>query len=82
MVKLSEQELIDLHSHSFKNKETLRQKSVAGCFCCCKVFPTSAIKEYTDEGDTAICPNCGIDSVLDEVGENLLFQMNQRWFNV
>jgi hypothetical protein len=46
---------------------------------------SSEISEYTDDGHTAKCPKCGIDSVIpgnvDEViDEKLLEEMNEYWF--
>ena len=48
---------------SFKNRKLLEQSQLCGCYYCCKIYPTSKIKEWTDRGETAICP-CGIDSVV------------------
>lgn len=52
---------------------------MAGCFGCLKTFPVSAIEEYTDD-DTAVCPHCGIDSVLDELDSRVLAQMQEKFF--
>jgi hypothetical protein len=49
---------------AFKNKEVLKSSIWAGCYCCCSQFNTSDIKEWVDRGETAICPKCGIDSVI------------------
>ena len=35
-----------------------------GCFYCCKTFNIGDVDEFVDDGKTAICPKCGIDSVL------------------
>jgi hypothetical protein len=37
---------------------------VAGCFYCIPVFDVEEIEEWIDGGQTALCPHCGIDSVL------------------
>ncbi len=40
--------------------------SKCGCFYCLSTFPGAEIREWIDEGTTALCPKCGIDSVLSE----------------
>jgi NAD-dependent SIR2 family protein deacetylase len=45
----------------------MTRRAVAGCYYCLKVFPLTAIKKYVDDGETPLCPYCGIDAVLDGV---------------
>jgi hypothetical protein len=45
----------------------------------------SEIEEWTDEGKTAMCPRCGIDSVIGSasgfpMSSNFLRQMHSHWF--
>lgn len=48
------------------NEERLKQSKVCGCYYCAKVFDVSEITEWVDDSPrTAICPYCGIDSVID-----------------
>jgi hypothetical protein len=35
-----------------------------GCFYCKSIFAPSKIVEWVDDDDTALCPFCGIDSVI------------------
>ena len=54
---------------SFKNRSALQESETAGCYFCCNTYPVTEITEYTDAnkagvGQTALCPKCGIDSVL------------------
>jgi NAD-dependent SIR2 family protein deacetylase len=51
-----------------RNKNTLQNSKNAGCFKCLKVFETQTITEYTDQGETGLCPHCGYDSVIAENG--------------
>jgi hypothetical protein len=42
---------------------------MCGCFFCLATFPPGEIKDWVDEnedgvGQTALCPYCGIDSVI------------------
>ena len=75
---------------SIHNKDTLSNSQQCGCFHCLKVFSPSEIEEWCDEseddvGVTAICPYCGVDSVLSEDSEypltdGFLSAMKERWF--
>lgn len=49
---------------SFKNRDILKKYNKCSCFFCLKTFNTSKINEYIDENQTALCPFCGIDSVV------------------
>ena len=52
---------------SFHNKEAIESTKMVSCYFCCNVYPSSRIKHFVDSGATAICPICGIDSVLKGV---------------
>jgi len=58
--------------------------SEAGCFYCLQTFPPSAVEDWCDEGETAYCPRCGIDSVIGnvavDVSPQLLSEMHSYWF--
>jgi hypothetical protein len=50
-----------------------------------KVFPPSEIEDWTDDDDTALCPKCGIDSVIGSVSgypieREFLQKMHDHWF--
>jgi hypothetical protein len=50
-----------------------------------KIFNPAEITEWVDDGDTALCPYCGIDSVIGEssgfpITDKFLKEMHQRWF--
>ncbi|HEX5724898.1 MAG TPA: cytoplasmic protein [Longimicrobiaceae bacterium] len=56
-----------------------------GCFYCLKAFPPSAIAEWVDRGETALCPRCGIDAVLGSASgypltREFLREMRSFWF--
>lgn len=50
---------------AFKNRDSIMESPQNQCICyrCCTKFIASDIKEWVDGGETALCPNCGIDSV-------------------
>ena len=68
-------ELEKAHKFCSYHRDIIEQEAVlCGCFYCCTTFLPEKIIEWTDilvkrGGDgirakTALCPNCGIDSVL------------------
>lgn len=77
---------IEAHKYSSNNKSQLEEERKCGCFYCITVFNSDEIEEWIDEGDgTAICPYCGMDSVIGEasgypITKGFLKQMNEYWF--
>lgn len=59
---------IDACMHnSFKNRKALEEAGVCGCYHCGEIFPyhKEIPEEYfVDNGQTLVCPYCGIDSVI------------------
>lgn len=90
---LTGQELFELmdkmspfHALSYNNKEALSQSDRCGCFWCCEIYSPQKIKEWTDEGLTAICPQCSIDSIIAEtpelpLNEEFLENMHTAFFS-
>ena len=82
----------DAHEHSSNHRCEVAASTLCGCFYCCQTFAPSAIKEWVDPADddletgrTALCPFCGIDSVIgDKSGYRLtpefLRTLNRYWF--
>lgn len=74
------------HAYSVDHKPELEKDKVCGCFYCCKIFNPIDIKEWVeDTRGTALCPYCGIDSVIGEssgfpITEEFLNEMHKRWF--
>lgn len=49
------------------NENRLKKAGKCGCYYCGEVFDVNDIKEWVDDAPrTAICPYCGIDSVIHE----------------
>lgn len=38
-----------------------------GCFHCLHVFEAGEVIDWTDDGDTPLCPECGVAAVLEGV---------------
>ena len=77
----------DEHKKSFKNAAAVRQSTKCGCFNCQRIFDANKVIDFVTERDgqkTALCPYCGIDSVIQdfnvEVTPALLKTMNREWF--
>lgn len=80
------EDYIEAHKFSINNKERLLHDKKCGCFYCQTVFNPNEINEWVrDLTGTAICPYCGIDSVIGEssgfpITVEFLKEMNKEWF--
>ena len=77
--------LQDAHKHCLKNRGEIEKSTLSACFYCENIFPPAEIQEWVDDGQTAICPHCGIDAVLGNwsgfgLTKEFLHNMNERWF--
>ena len=78
------------HKCSIWNWEDILESDICGCFYCMSTFFSAEIKEICDadslKGSTAICPKCGIDSVLGSKSgypvddQAFLEEMRNYWF--
>jgi hypothetical protein len=76
---------IAAHAFSSHQRGSVMKSNLCGCFYCLELFLPTEICEWTDAGDTAMCPKCGIDSVIaSEAGYPLtrefLGRMQEHWF--
>lgn len=77
---------IEAHKFSSNHKEELLKDKKCGCFFCATIFDPKEIVEWIpDEQGTAICPYCGIDSVIGEssgypITKEFLRKMRDYWF--
>lgn len=92
------QKLEDIFKYNKEHKDDLQKSVLAGCYYCCKIYEAISIEEWcvstmTKEQrgqkhllpeDCAICPNCGIDSVLPDskvgLSVEMLKDMHDYWF--
>lgn len=58
--------LKQLHDKSLGNRADLAAGGQCGCFHCLRTFPSVAIAQYLEKEGTALCPHCGVDSILAE----------------
>ena len=78
------------HKHSIYHEEEILESDICGCFYCTSTFLPLEIEEWCDvgapKGSTALCPQCGIDSVLGSGSgfpvDDLEFleEMRRYWF--
>jgi hypothetical protein len=82
------------HKFCTRNRELIAKSTLCGCFYCLAIFSPEEIVDWVDwpdgavdqlaEGGTALCPRCGIDSVLPNppvaVDPQLLADMKEAWF--
>lgn len=85
MPLMTSDELKAAHKHSFKSRAEIEKSSICGCFYCGRMFAPTEIAEWTDDGQTAMCPCCGIDSVVGsasgfQITKEFLDEMNTYWF--
>ena len=88
MNKYSTEFLEQAHKDCSLHKDEILRSRLCGCFYCEQTFLPSDIEEWIEEnyskGQTAICPKCGIDSVLGSdypvSDKQFLNAMNKYWF--
>lgn len=77
---------IDAHRFCINNRRELEKDAVCGCFYCLKIFdPKEIIEWIEDTSGTAICPYCGIDSIIGTytgypITHEFLEKMYRYWF--
>lgn len=77
-------------SKSRNNREALKNSGLCGCYYCEETYPPTEITEWVDEdkegvGQTALCPQCHIDSVLGnsqgiDLSPESLKRLRRAWF--
>ncbi|MDF2946664.1 MAG: conserved hypothetical cytosolic protein [Bacillales bacterium] len=85
--KLEQGPHIIAHKHSINNQESIEVSEICGCFYCLEFFSPDEVEEWIDDvnGKTALCPHCGIDSVIGDaagysLNETFLEKMHEYWF--
>lgn len=76
---------VGAHKHSSNHREELVASEVCGCFYCLGTFSPDRIVDWVDGNTTALCPLCGIDSVLGSasgfaISDEFLGRMKAYWF--
>lgn len=84
---MTKEELQQAHNRSIRHKAELGMSDKCGCYYCQQTFEPKQITEWCDKGVTALCPFCGIDSVIGsasgfDLTPEFLQEMNERWFSM
>jgi hypothetical protein len=86
---VADPDYISAHKQCIRHREEILRSEVCGCFYCLEIFKPQEIFEWIDEqnpaGQTALCPRCGIDSVIGSASGypitlDFLTAMNRHWF--
>ena len=62
--------------HATNHRAELDDSAHCGCFFCFRTFSSVEIQIWIDKDQTALCPRCGIDSVI---GAASGFEINDRF---
>jgi hypothetical protein len=85
-----DRDLDHVHKLSIRHRHLIETAAQCGCFYCGAIFRPSEILDWVDgdspeTGVTALCPKCGIDSVLPsppiDVTPEFLARMQQYYFS-
>jgi hypothetical protein len=86
----AQRDIIEAHIKSARHRVEVMAAENCGCFYCCAQFVPREITDWVDPvsddmqaGTTALCPKCGIDSVIPmEAGIDAEFlrRMKRHWF--
>lgn len=63
---------LDAHKHASRHRVEIEGSTRCGCFFCFRTFPPTSIKAWTDASQTALCPGCGVDSVIGSASSHRL----------
>jgi hypothetical protein len=61
---------IAAHKHSSRHRAEIEASERCGCFFCFRSFASVEIKTWIDANQTALCPRCGVDSVIGSASQH------------
>jgi hypothetical protein len=73
--------------YKLSTKDIVNNSKLCACFYCLQTYDASEVTEWVDRGFTAICPKCGIDSVVGDNGGTIpadwqLLEWHRESFNI
>jgi len=79
----SHERVLAAHKRSIRHRNEIELSKVCGCFYCGYIFAPNEVSEWIDKngkgiGQTAMCPKCGIDSVI---GDNSGFPITKEFLS-
>ncbi len=60
------------HQHAMRHRAEIEASARCACFFCFRTFRSADIKSWIDANQTALCPSCGVDSVLGSASNHRL----------
>jgi len=77
---------IAARTHASKHRAEIEASGRCGCFFCFRSFASADIKTWIDAKQTALCPRCGVDSVIGSasqyrIDDVFLRGMHQHFFS-
>lgn len=74
-----------LHTYAYNNRSLIQQANYCYCFHCKNKIEAKYINDYIDNGVTALCPKCNVDSLIpdcidEEITDKVIYDMNKYWF--
>ena len=72
IINAESQLCVAAHKHSTRHRPEVEASSLCACFFCFKKFAPASIKAWSDGGQTALCPGCGVDSVIGNASSHRL----------
>lgn len=73
------------YEHSRLNRRFMVSGAGCRCFHCLHAFAAEQVTQWVDNGETALCPNCGVDAVLsgqaDCLSEELIGELHGAYFD-
>lgn len=78
-------DIVAAHKHVTRNRDEVTASETCGCAYCQITFKPTQIERWTDGGQTALCPACGIDSVIGSAAgypltPDFRASMHNHWF--
>ena len=78
-------DVILAHKHCSLHRSEIEASNICGCFYCFAIFSPSEIQDWIDDGHTAMCPHCSIDTVIGSasgypIEKGFLQQMHDHYF--
>lgn len=89
IIKEKNEKLRRLHKYCTFNKELIKKSKKCYCFYCKSTIDVEDMLkptvQYIDGGKTALCPKCGIDSIIpdatgEEITDKVIDEMYEYWF--
>lgn len=80
-----ESQMKRLHAYASHNKELIEKSDRCYCFYCNANMGSGEIEKYLDKEETALCPKCGVDSIIpdsidEQIDENIISELHDYWF--